>query len=119
MYKKSFVALLTFVLVVTMAISACAQAKKAGEPQTAKVTVNANGFEPASLNLKANVPAKITFTRTSNETCATEVVMPDYKIKQDLPLNKAVVVEFTPTKTGTMAFACGMNMFKGKIIVAQ
>lgn len=114
--KKAIIASL---LVLALTVGVFAQAKKAAEPQTAKVTVNAQGFSPSSLTLKPNVPAKITFTRTSNDTCATEVVIPDYKIKKDLPLNKAVDVEFTPTKTGELGFACGMNMFKGKIVVKE
>jgi len=28
-------------------------------------------------------------------------------------------VEFTPTKTGEFAFACGMNMLKGKLLVQE
>jgi len=34
-----------------------------------------------------------------------------------LPLNQAVDVEFTPTKGGEIAFACGMNMLKGVVVV--
>jgi plastocyanin domain-containing protein len=30
---------------------------------------------------------------------------------------EAVMVELTPAKTGEIAFACGMNMFKGVIVV--
>ena len=96
-----------------------AQQKKTPEKanvQTAKITVNEKGFEPGSLTLKPDVPAEVTFIRTSDATCATSVVIPDYKIKQDLPLNKPVVVSFTPKK-GTFGFACGMSMFQGKIVV--
>jgi plastocyanin domain-containing protein len=116
--KRSTTILLVLALVAALGAFALAQDKKApANVQTAKVTVDAKGFTPGSLDLKANTPAKITFTRTSNDTCATEVVFPDYKINKPLPLNKAVDVEFTPSKSGTFAFACGMNMFKGKVVV--
>ena len=96
---------------------AIAQQKKAtGDSQSAKVTVNAQGFQPGSLNLKADVPAKITFLRTTDNTCATSVIFPDYKIQKDLPLNQPVVVELTPKK-GTFGFACGMQMVQGKLVV--
>ena len=101
---------------IAMAGFAIAQQKKAGETQTAKITINAQGFQPSSLNLKADVPAKITFLRTTNDTCATSVVIPDYKIQKELPLNQPVVVDLTPKK-GTFGFACGMNMFQGKVVV--
>lgn len=92
------------------------QKKAASDVQTAKVTINAEGFQPSSLNLKADIPAKITFLRTTNETCATSVVIPDYKVQKDLPLNQPVVVEITPKK-GTFGFACGMHMLQGKLVV--
>ena len=99
---------------------AIAQQKKAPEKasnaQTAKVTIDVKGFQPSNLTLKPDVPAEITFLRTTNDTCATSVEIPDYKIKQDLPLNKAVVVTMTPKK-GTFTFMCGMKMYSGKIVV--
>lgn len=85
--------------------------------QTAKIMVTDKGYEPASLNLKQGVPARVTFTRTTESACAEEIVLPDYKIKQKLPLNKPVVVNFTPEKTGTFAFTCGMKMMKGQVVV--
>ena len=90
--------------------------QKAPETQTAKVTISVQGFQPSNLNLKADVPAQITFLRTTNDTCATSVVILDYKIQKDLPLNKPVVIELTPKK-GTFCFACGMNMYQGKVVV--
>ena len=84
--------------------------------QTAAVTLTDKGFEPASLKLKAGAPAKVSFTRKTDETCAKEVVLKDYGINQKLPLNETVIVEFTPRK-GEFAFGCGMNMLKGKLIV--
>ena len=84
--------------------------------QTATVEINDKGFEPGSLKLKAGAPAKVTFVRKTDETCAKEVVIKDYKIERKLPLNEPVTVEFTPRK-GEFVFACGMNMVKGKLIV--
>ncbi len=89
---------------------------KASNAQTAKITIDAKGFTPGSLTLKPDVPAQVTFLRTTDDTCATSIVIPEYKIKQDIPLNKPTVVEFTPKK-GTFGFACGMNMYQGKIVV--
>ena len=85
--------------------------------QTANVTVNDSGFSPSTVSLKAGVPARVTFTRTSKGTCATSVVIPEYKVKKDLPLGKPVAITFTPNKAGTYSFACGMNMVKGSVVV--
>ena len=115
--KKLPILLPLILAVIAVGGFAIAQQKKAGvDTQSAKVTVDAQGFKPSSLNLKAGVPAKITFLRTTDETCGTSVVIPDYKIQKDLPLNQPVVVEFTPRK-GTFAFACGMQMLQGKVVV--
>jgi membrane fusion protein, heavy metal efflux system len=46
------------------------------EAQTAKVVVNERGYEPATVTLRAGAPARITFVRTTDEPCGTEVVFP-------------------------------------------
>ena len=51
--------------------------------------------------------ARLTFVRTTDKTCGTEVVFPSLNIKRALPLNEPVVIEFTPAKTGDIAFAAG------------
>jgi hypothetical protein len=85
--------------------------------QTAKVVVNEQGFEPAKVSLRAGMPARITFVRTTEKTCGTEVVFPSLNIKRALALNQPVQIEFTPSTTGEIAFACGMNMLKGVVVV--
>jgi hypothetical protein len=84
--------------------------------QTAKIVVSEKGFEPGTITLRAGAPARLTFVRTSDKTCATEVVFPSLKIKRALPLNEAVTIEFTPEKS-EMTFTCGMNMLKGTLLV--
>ena len=82
-----------------------------------RVTVSEKGFEPDRVPVRYGVPARITFVRTSATTCATEVLIPTLKITRALPLNQPVTVEFTPQKTGDVEFTCGMNMFKGTVVV--
>jgi plastocyanin domain-containing protein len=109
----------TLILVLIVFASSVVFAQEAQTPQTANVTITAKGFEPATISLKPNVPAKVTFLRQTNDTCATSVVIPEYKIKKDLPLNQPVVVEFKPVKTGDFSFTCGMYMVKGKLVVQE
>jgi membrane fusion protein, heavy metal efflux system len=85
--------------------------------QTAKVVVTEQGYEPAKVTLRAGTPARITFVRTTDKTCGTEVVFPSLNIKRTLPLNEPVAIEFTPEKSGDIAFACVMNMLHGTIVV--
>lgn len=86
-------------------------------PQTATITVGEQGYDPAKLTLRVGRPARLTFVRTSDKTCATEVTFPSLKITRALPLNAPVVIDFTPTRPGEVAFACGMNMVKGIVVV--
>lgn len=116
----SLLATLTVIAVLPLSSPALANSDQQTERnQTAKIAVTEKGFEPSTITLKPNVPAQLTFVRQTDKTCATAVAIPEYKINRDLPLNKPVVVEFTPRKTGEFAFACGMNMLKGKLVVAE
>ena len=85
--------------------------------QNVKIIVNEQGYEPAKVTLRAGIPARMTFLRTTDKTCGTEVVFPSLNIKRALPLNEPVVIEFTPAKSGDIAFACGMNMLHGTVVV--
>jgi membrane fusion protein, heavy metal efflux system len=84
--------------------------------QTAEVAITAAGFEPASISLQRGVPARVTFTRRTDQTCATEVVVPAYGVRRALPLNQPVTVSFVPAADGSV-FQCGMGMLSGTIVV--
>jgi plastocyanin domain-containing protein len=75
------------------------------------------GYSPSTISIPQGKTTKISFTRKDPSSCLEEVVLSDFKIKKYLPLNKKVTVEVTPQKTGEFGFACGMNMYHGKIIV--
>ena len=86
--------------------------------QTVAVTVGPDGFAPDRVALRAGVPARLVFTRTTDRTCATEVQVPALGVgKTALPLDEAVAVTFTPTEAGTFAFTCGMGMMRGTLVV--
>ncbi len=89
----------------------------ADKVQGAKVLVTETGYEPAKLTVRAGEVARITFVRTTDKTCGTEVVFPSSNIRRALPLNEAVVVEFTPKTSGEIGFVCGMNMLRGTVVV--
>src|SRR5258705_13523337 len=88
-------------------------------PAVQKVTIalTEKGYEPSSLKLRRGVPAQLTFIRKVSATCGTQIVISDYDIKRALPLNEPVRVEFTPKKSGTFTFTCGMGMLRGSLIV--
>jgi hypothetical protein len=85
--------------------------------QTARIEVGEKSFEPATVTLRAGTTARITVVRTTDNTCATDIVFPSLNVKRALPLNQPVVIEFTPARTGEIAFACGMSMLRGTVVV--
>lgn len=75
------------------------------------------GYNPSSISIPKVQTTKINFTRKDPSSCLEEVVFSDFKIKKYLPLNKTVTIDITPQKSGSYDFACGMNMFHGKVVV--
>lgn len=80
------------------------------------ITVS-GGYSPEVISVPAGKLTKINFIRIDPTDCLQEVVLPDFKIKKQLPLNQKVSVEITPEKVGEYSYACGMNMYHGKIVV--
>jgi plastocyanin domain-containing protein len=103
-----------------LAVSGCGK-KSDAAPKLADVTAGEHGFEPTSLKLTGGAPGTrttVSFVRTTDKTCATEVVFPDLKIEQKLPLNEVVKVDLPIDTPRTLAFQCGMGMYKGAIVVS-
>lgn len=84
--------------------------------QTADVLVN-GGYNPAVLVLKKGVPTTLTFNRKDPSNCFEYVVFPDFGINQELPQNQDIAITIDTSKAGEYNYACGMNMFHGKIII--
>jgi hypothetical protein len=97
--------------------SASAVRAPGADMQTAKIAVTEQGYEPSRLSLRSGVPARLTFVRTTEKTCGTEVVFPSLNIRRALPLNQPVDIEFTPQQSGEIQFVCGMNMLRGTVLV--
>lgn len=96
-----------------------AAARKAGDgPRVIPLSVTEKGYEPSPITLKKDEPVKLVVTRTTEQTCATEIVMKDHGINTPLPLNTPVEIAFTPSKTGTLTYGCAMGqMISGTFMV--
>ena len=86
-------------------------------PAEVAISVGVNGFDPWRIEARAGKPLVLVLTRTTDDTCATEIVIPDAGLKVPLPLGKPVRVELTPGKAGKLRFSCAMKMFQGEIDV--
>ncbi|MBF8249445.1 MAG: copper-binding protein [Candidatus Levybacteria bacterium] len=75
------------------------------------------GYSPNVVSIPKGKTTTLNFMRQDSSSCLEEVVIPDFKIRKYLPLNKKVSIPITPQKEGEYEISCGMNMFHGKIIV--
>jgi plastocyanin domain-containing protein len=96
--------------------------KKDSSSKTGKVSgdttiVVAGGYKPDVVYVKENTKTTLTFLRKENNACLEEIVIPDFGVKEYLPMDKPVAIEITPIHKGEYDIHCGMNMFHGKIIV--
>ena len=76
------------------------------------------GYKPENIKIKKGETTKLIFERKDSNSCLEEIIIPDFKIKKYLPLNKKVEILLSPDKAGIYQTHCGMGMFHGKIIVS-
>ena len=88
-------------------------------PGFTKITVSENGYEPSTVRVLTGEKVSLAFYRADANNCGGELVIPTQSIKKTLPVGETVLVEFTPTAAGEIAFACGMDMLKGKVVVSE
>ncbi len=75
------------------------------------------GYSPNVISIPKGKSTTLNFLRKDPSSCLEEIVLSDFRVKKYLPLNQKVPITITPQKTGEFDYACGMNMFHGKIIV--
>lgn len=92
----------------------------ASNPSEIQIAVTEKGFEPDRIDVPANKPVTLVFTRKTDKTCAKEVVIAmgrDTKIEKPLPLDQPVEIAATFPEAGKLGYACSMDMIKGTIVV--
>ncbi len=107
---------LPLALSAALALSACHREPEVPLANEVTMTVTDKGFEPPNLRVRKGEPVTLTITRTSDATCATDVVIDEYGIKTPLPLGQAVVVRFTPKESGELRYGCAMQKMVGGVI---
>ena len=85
--------------------------------QEVEITVTDAGFQPAQATVAKDRPIRLTVTRKTAQTCATEMVFKEIDVKQDLPLDQAVTIDLPAQAGGTLNYACAMDMIKGSLVV--
>ena len=83
-----------------------------------RITVD-GGYSPDVIRVSRGQAITLQFLRKDPSGCLEQVVLPDFGIRQDLPLNRETAVTITPSQAGEFGFACGMNMYRGKLLVGE
>ncbi len=86
--------------------------------QVVTVEVSRNAYAP--FTVKKGIPVKLNFHAEEKNIngCNNAIIIPSYGIEQKLfPGDN--IVEFTPTKTGVIPYACWMNMIKSSFTVVE
>lgn len=86
------------------------------DEQTANVIVN-GGYSPSTIVLKKGIPAQVNFDLKDSTACLSHVVFEQLGVNKDLTKQPITSVKIPTDKAGTYNFACGMDMFHGKVIV--
>lgn len=108
-------------LFVALSAAACGSSSNTAPPPAQageiRVTADSKGFSPNAITLKKGGPGTITFVRTAENTCATEVEFKELSMKKELPLNQPVAIQIPTGEAKTYNFACGMGMYKSSVTV--
>lgn len=88
-----------------------------GNFQEVSVTVS-HGYHPDQILAKAGVPLRLHFYRDEQGgSCGEALEIPAHSIATALPNRETVTVNLPAMESGVVDFQCGMNMWRGKIIV--
>ncbi len=77
------------------------------------------GYQPKRIVVKAGLPVKLNFLRKDSNSCLEKLLLPEFDLAVNLPLNQTQSVEFTPQQPGEYRFTCGMEMFYGIVKVQE
>jgi heme/copper-type cytochrome/quinol oxidase subunit 2 len=74
-------------------------------------------YNPSKLRVKKDIPVRIHYSADWEAGCGRAVLFPEFKQQAYAPAEGEVLIEFTPTRTGSFPFHCSMKMFNGTIEV--
>lgn len=93
-----------------------ASVSTSGGVQEVAITVQ-GGYAPDVIEVERGKPVLLSFYRAEENNCSEELLIPDFRIRRDLPAFKTTLVELLPQQPGTYEFTCGMGMLRGSLVV--
>jgi plastocyanin domain-containing protein len=93
------------------------QAPTSGGAPVYEVRVTDRGFEPVRIEVPPDREVVLRFTRKVADSCADAVVVQGDPVKHMLPQDKPIDVRLISPRSGQVRFACGMDMYRGAVVV--
>lgn len=83
-----------------------------------EIRVDDQGYHPTTIRAAAGRALTLVFRRTDALNCGDKVRFPSLNnLERDLPVGQAVEVALTVPARGELSFTCGMNMYRGSVVV--
>lgn len=91
-----------------------------GGTQVVAIAVTDSGFEPAVVAARAGAPIRFVFDRKTQSACLDAVKIPSLAVAATpLARGAKTVVDVAAARPGTYQFTCGMEMFRGSLVVKE
>ncbi len=84
--------------------------------QIVAMTETNRGYNPNSFTIIKDMPVRWIIDAKEPYSCASALIIPSLNIQKQLEPGENII-EFTPTKTGTIPFSCSMGMYTGSFTV--
>jgi heme/copper-type cytochrome/quinol oxidase subunit 2 len=82
-----------------------------------EMMITPTGYTPNVIKVKKGVPVELNITNPGDNSCFSTFMMPDFDLNNVNLKAGTTKLTFTPDKEGEYTFSCGMNMFKGTVII--
>ena len=93
--------------------------KKAPVMDVIDIEVADGRYLPAHLVTQKGREITLRFTRKTANPCAAVLLIEAFGIREELPLNQAHEIRFTPNKVGEFDICCQMAMYRGSLTVTD
>lgn len=95
-----------------------AKSEQDGDFQIVRMTESNRGYTPNRVEIIKDKPVRWIIDAQAPYSCAAYLIVPSLGIERQLKKGENII-EFTPTKVGTIPFSCSMGMYNGAFHVVE
>lgn len=103
--------------VVSVGAGAVVAGAVASEENDLRIDVLNDGYAPATLRARADVPSRLTFVTRDVHSCSRALVIPELGVEKVLDATGEVTFEVPPQPAGkVLRYSCSMGMYTGEVV---